>query len=132
MIVSKPGRMSRRTLLMAATAVPLCGIPTRPASAAEFVYKFATGQDPTHPVNIRAQEAIDRSAKRRARAGDQAVSGQSARLRHRTPDQVRSGVSSSTNRPRSLPPWCRARACTVFAFADYDSVWKAMDGKLGT
>ncbi|WP_446482518.1 hypothetical protein [Bradyrhizobium sp. CAR08] len=60
MIVSKPGRMSRRTLLMAATAVPLCGILTRPASAAEFVHKFATGQDPTHPVNIRAQEAIDR------------------------------------------------------------------------
>ena len=38
----------------------LCGILTRPASAAEFNYKLATGQDPTHPVNIRAQEAIDR------------------------------------------------------------------------
>lgn len=55
MTVSKPGSISRRSLLMAATAVPLCGILTRPASAAEFVYKFATGQDPTHPVNIRAQ-----------------------------------------------------------------------------
>lgn len=60
MTVSKTGSISRRSLLMAATAVPLCGILTRPAYAAEFVYKFATGQDPTHPVNIRAQEAIDR------------------------------------------------------------------------
>ncbi len=60
MAASKPGSISRRSLLMAATAVPLCGILTRPASAAEYAYKFATGQDPTHPVNIRAQEAIDR------------------------------------------------------------------------
>ncbi|MFX5956661.1 hypothetical protein ABTF01_19915, partial [Acinetobacter baumannii] len=35
-------------------------ILTRPANAAEFTYKFATGQDPSHPVNKRAQEAIDR------------------------------------------------------------------------
>ena len=47
-------------MLAAGAAVPLCGILTRPAGAAEFNYKLATGQDPTHPVNIRAQEAIDR------------------------------------------------------------------------
>ncbi|MFL5333147.1 MAG: TRAP transporter substrate-binding protein, partial [Geminicoccaceae bacterium] len=53
-------QMTRRGLLAAGAAVPLCGILTRPASAAEFNYKLATGQDPTHPVNTRAQEAIDR------------------------------------------------------------------------
>ncbi|MBM7488074.1 hypothetical protein ACVWWI_006376 [Bradyrhizobium sp. USDA 3686] len=37
MIVSKPGIISRRSLLRAATAGPLCRILTRPASAAEFV-----------------------------------------------------------------------------------------------
>ena len=44
-------------------AGPRCrsvGILTRRASAAEFTFKLATGQDPTHPVNMRAQEAIDR------------------------------------------------------------------------
>src|SRR4029077_17850954 len=56
----QPTTISRRSLLMAGAAVPLCGILTRRASAAEFNYKLATGQDPTHPVNIRAQEAIDR------------------------------------------------------------------------
>src|SRR5829696_5629612 len=53
-------QITRRGLLAASAAVPLCGILTRPASAAEFNYKLATGQDPTHPVNVRAQEAIDR------------------------------------------------------------------------
>src|SRR3954469_5515270 len=53
-------QMTRRGLLAAGAAVPLCGILTRPASAAEFNYKLPTGQDPTHPVNIRPQEASDR------------------------------------------------------------------------
>src|SRR3954469_25417916 len=53
-------RISRRRLLMGGATLPLCSILTRPASAAEFNYKLATGQDPTHPVNVRAQEAIER------------------------------------------------------------------------
>ena len=60
MTTSTKRPITRRTLLAASAAVPLCGILTRPASAAEFNYKLATGQDPTHPVNVRAQEAIDR------------------------------------------------------------------------
>jgi TRAP-type C4-dicarboxylate transport system substrate-binding protein len=38
----------------------LCGILTHGARGAEFEYKLATGQDPTHPVNIRAAEALNR------------------------------------------------------------------------
>ena len=52
--------ITRRSLLMAGAAVPFCAILTRPAAAAEFTYKLATGQDPTHPVNVRAKEAADR------------------------------------------------------------------------
>ena len=52
--------LSRRRLVAGAAALPLFGILTRRAAAAEFVYKLATGQDPNHPVNIRAQQAIDR------------------------------------------------------------------------
>src|SRR5260370_35491617 len=60
MTIRKPTTFTRRSLLLAGAAVPLCSILTRRATAAEFSYKLATGQDPTHPVNIRAQEAIDR------------------------------------------------------------------------
>src|SRR3954462_12191598 len=60
MTITKKPQITRRTLLTASPAVPLCGILTRPASAAEFNFKLATGQDPTHPVNQRAREAIDR------------------------------------------------------------------------
>ena len=56
----KPIAITRRKLLLAGAAVPLCAILTRPAAAAEFTYKLATGQDPTHPVNVRAKEAADR------------------------------------------------------------------------
>lgn len=46
-------RPTRRPLLAAGTALPLFAIPTRPASAAGFNRKLATGQeqDLTHPVS---------------------------------------------------------------------------------
>ena len=51
----------------------------------EFSYKLATGQDPTHPVNKRSQEAIDRI--REATGGKLEIPplpGQSARIGHRS------------------------------------------------
>ena len=56
-------KLTRRTALAGAAALPLFGILTRRAQAAEFTYKMATGQAPSHPVNKRAQQAIDRIAK---------------------------------------------------------------------
>src|SRR5438270_26607 len=53
-------QLTRRQILAGAAALPLFSIASRPAHAAEFNFKFATGQDPSHPVNKRAQEAIDR------------------------------------------------------------------------
>ncbi|KRQ11334.1 TRAP transporter substrate-binding protein [Bradyrhizobium manausense] len=136
MTVSKPGRISRRSLLIAASAVPLCGVLTRPASAAEFVYKFATGQDPTHPVNIRAQEAIDRI--REATSGRLEIRlfpanqlGSDTELL----TQVRSGGVEFFNQSSSILATLVPSAGIVntgFAFTDYGSVWKAMDGDLGS
>jgi Asp-tRNA(Asn)/Glu-tRNA(Gln) amidotransferase A subunit family amidase len=60
--------LSRRSLIVGAATLPLFGILTRRASDAEFVYKLATGQDPTHPVNLRAQQAMSVSARRAAGA----------------------------------------------------------------
>src|SRR5574337_1240782 len=57
------GGINRRSFLKAgataAAALPLFSI-SRWANAAEFNYKLATGQDPTHPVNPRAPEAPNR------------------------------------------------------------------------
>ena len=52
--------LTRRQVLAGASALPLFSIGTRPARAAEFELKYATGQDPTHPVNVRAKQALDR------------------------------------------------------------------------
>ena len=60
----KPFGLTRRTLLSAAAAVPLCSLISRRGYAAEFAYKLATGQDPTHPVNKRAQEAAQHKSAR--------------------------------------------------------------------
>lgn len=73
--------ITRRTLLAAGTAVPLVAVLKHPAGAAEFEYKFATGQDPMHPVNKRGQEAIDRIREATGGPGpDQAVSGEPTRF----------------------------------------------------
>jgi tripartite ATP-independent transporter DctP family solute receptor len=132
----KPATISRRNLLMAAAAVPLSGILTRRASAAEFNYKLATGQDPTHPVNARAQEAIDRI--REATGGQLEIKlfpanqlGSDTELL----SQVRSGAVEFFNQSSSILATLVPSAGIVntgFAFANYDAVWQAMDGGLGT
>jgi len=106
----QPTTISRRSLLMAGAAVPLCGILTRRASAAEFSYKLATGQDPTHPVNVRGQEAIDRI--REATSGRLEIKlfpRQPTRIRHRAfdPKFAMAVSSSSISPPRSLQPLFR-------------------------
>ncbi|MCG5243391.1 TRAP transporter substrate-binding protein [Azospirillum doebereinerae] len=132
--------ISRRTLLASgaalSAAVPLCGILSRPASAAEFSYKMATGQDPTHPVNIRAQEALNRI--REATGGRLDIALFPANQLGSDTDllgQVRNGGVEFFNLSASilatLTP-VTGIVNTGFAFADYDTVWKAMDGELGT
>jgi tripartite ATP-independent transporter DctP family solute receptor len=128
-------RISRRALLAAGSAVPLCGIITRRASAAEFSYKLATGQDPTHPVNTRAQEALDRI--REATSGKLEIKLFPANQLGSDTDllgQVRNGSVEFFNLSSSILATFAPVAGIVntgFAFANYEAVWAALDGDLG-
>ena len=126
---------SRRTLLGATAALPMLTILSRRGNAAEFTYKYATGQDPTHPVNIRAQEAINRI--REVTSGRVDMKLFPANQLGSDTDllaQVRSGgvefFNLSTSILATLVP-VAGIVNTGFAFPDYDHVWKAMDGALG-
>ena len=135
MNASQP-QISRRQVLAGAAALPLFTIASRRANAAEFSYKFATGQDPTHPVNKRAQEAIDRI--RHATNGRLEIRLFPANQLGSDTDllsQVRSGGVEFFNQASvvlsTLVP-AAGIVNTGFAFHDYNEVWKAMDGPLGT
>ena len=128
--------LSRRSLLAAAASVPMITILTRRGDAAEFSYKYATGQDPTHPVNKRAQQAIDRI--REATSGRVDFKLFPANQLGSDTDllaQVRNGgvevFNLSTSILATLVP-VAGIVNTGFAFPDYDHVWAAMDGALGT
>ena len=129
-------RLSRRSLLVGAAALPAFGILTRRGQAAEFTYKLATGQDPTHPVNVRAQEALDRI--REATNGRLEIKLFPANQLGSDTDllaQVRNGSVEFFNLATSiLATFVPAASLpnTGFAFKDYDAVWSAMDGGLGT
>ena len=134
-----PQGISRRTFLKAGAtmtaAAPLWSISRRAMAAPEFSYKLATGQDPTHPVNIRAQEAINHI--REATNGrldiklfPQNQLGSDTDLL----SQVRNGGVEFFNQASSILATLTPAAGIVntgFAFKDYDAVWKAMDGDLG-
>ena len=127
--------ISRRSLVAAGAALPLVGILSRHAYAAEYNLKYATGQDPTHPLNVRGQEAIDRI--RKATDGKVEIKLFPANQLGSDTDllsQVRSGgvdfFNLSTSILATLVPACGIPN-VGFAFKDYAEVWAAMDGKLG-
>lgn len=130
--------ITRRQVLKASAvgaALPLFSIMTRAANAAEFTYKFATGQDPSHPVNRRAQEAIDRI--RAATNGRLEIKLFPANQLGSDTDlmsQIRNGGVEFFNQASvvlsTLVP-AAGIVNTGFAFHDYPEVWKAMDGPLG-
>jgi tripartite ATP-independent transporter DctP family solute receptor len=137
MTTSDPIRrgLTRRQCLGGAAALPLFTILPQRAHAAEFTYKLATGQDPSHPVNKRAQEAIDRiktmtNGRMEIRLFPANQLGSDTDLL----SQVRNGGVEFFNQASSvlstLVP-ASGIVNTGFAFNDYDQVWKAMDGALG-
>ena len=125
--------MSRRAMLGAA-ALPLFAIG-RAAGAAEFDYKFATGQAPTNPINVRLQEGIERIG--RATGGRLSIKlfpnnqlGSDTDLI----SQVRAGGVEFLNVSNSVLSTLVPAAALVnvgFAFTSYDQVWKGVDGELG-
>ncbi len=128
--------LTRRQCLTASAALPLFTILPQRAQAAEFTYKLATGQDPSHPVNKRAQEAIDRI--KAATNGRLEIRLFPANQLGSDTDllaQVRNGGVEFFNQASSVLSTLVPAAGIVntgFAFNDYDQVWKAMDGALGT
>lgn len=129
--------ITRRTVMMGAAAGALAApfIRVRPAMAAEFSYKLANNQPLDHPSNIRlaeAQKAILEATGGRfdlqifpsnQLGADTDVLGQ---LRSGGVDFFQlSPVILSTLVPNA------SINGVGFAFPDYDTVWKAMDGELG-
>ena len=128
-------KLTRRALLAGAASVPMTALISRRGSAAEFAYKFATGQDPTHPVNVRAGEALDRI--REASNGRLDMKLFPANQLGSDTDllsQVRNGGVEFFNLATSILNTLVPAAGLVnigFAFKTYDDVWKAVDGQLG-
>jgi tripartite ATP-independent transporter DctP family solute receptor len=127
--------INRRKFMTGVAAIPLAAIVSRSASAAEFDYKFATGQDPAHPNNVRMQEALNRI--REKSAGRLDIKLFPANQLGSETDllaQLRNGGIDfqllSTSILATFVP-IAGILNTAYAFTDYDVVWKALDGNLG-
>jgi tripartite ATP-independent transporter DctP family solute receptor len=124
----------RRTLLSGA-ALPLFAINTRPARAADFSLKLANNMPITHPLSIRQQQAIDRiKAATNGQVEIQLFPNNQLGSDTDVLSQLRSGAvdlfSISGLILATLVPAASINGIG-FAFNDYNTVWKAMDGKLG-
>jgi tripartite ATP-independent transporter DctP family solute receptor len=126
--------LKRRTLL-AGAALPLFAINTSRARAAEFSLKLANNSPVTHPQSVRQQEAADR-IKAATNGAVEIALFPNNQLGSDTDmlSQLRSGAIdfftlSGLILSTLVPP--ASINGIGFAFKDYDTVWKAMDGKLG-
>jgi tripartite ATP-independent transporter DctP family solute receptor len=129
--------ITRRSLMLGAAAtVPLVStIRFAGAQTAEFNYKYANNLPITHPMNKRAQEAVD--AIREETGGRVAIQIFPSNQLGADTDmlsQVRSGgVEFFTLSPLILSTLVANASISGigFAFPSYDEVWPAMDGELG-
>ncbi len=124
-----------RRAVLAGAALPLFAINTRPARAAEFSLKMANNAPLTHPQTIRQQEAVDRIRAATNGAVDiQLFPNNQLGSDTDMLSQLRSGAidffTLSGLIVATLVPAASINGIG-FAFKDYDTVWKAMDGKLG-
>ena len=125
--------LNRRTML--AASLPLVAIRTRPANAAEFTYKFANNLPAIHPLNLRATEAMTRIKEATGgRVDIQVFPNNQLGSDTDVLSQLRSGAVefftlSGLILSTLVPP--ASINGVGFAFANYEQVWQAMDGKLG-
>ena len=129
--------MTRRSAIRSLAAAPAAAVLGMPlvARAAEFELKYGNNLPVSHPLNIRAQQAAERiAAESKGRVEmkifpNNQLGGDTDMLA-----QVRSGgitfFTPSALVIATLVPVAAINA-VGFAFADYDQVWKAMDGRLG-
>lgn len=129
--------LTRRTLLKSLAAAPAVVALGRPgiARAAEFDLKYGNNLPVTHPLNVRAQEAVERIAKEtNGRVQIQIFPNNQLGGDTDMLSQVRSGgITFFTPSALVIATLVPAAAINAvgFAFADYDQVWGAMDGKVG-
>lgn len=132
--------ISRRKFLAlgaaGAASLPLAGMPFIRARAAQtFHYKFATGQAPTHPVNIHLAKAFERIAHRtNGQMQIQLFPANQLGTETDVISQIRSGALEMTILSASILATLvpsAGMANTAYAFTSYDEVWKAMDGPVG-
>src|SRR6202163_1948088 len=133
-------QMTRRTLLSrasiaAAGAIAAPTILAWPANAAEFAYKYGTALPDGHPMVIRSREAV---AKIKEESGGRlditlypsSVLGQDTAMRSQAIAGALEvyGMSMDILAQKNPPA---AIFGVGFAFPDYATAWKAMDGDLG-
>jgi tripartite ATP-independent transporter DctP family solute receptor len=126
---------TRRAVLAGTAALPLFAIRTRPARAADFSLKLANNSPATHPQSVRQMEAAARIKQATNGAVDITVfPNNQLGSDTDTLSQLRSGaVDFFTLSGLILSTLVPAAAINGvgFAFKDYDTVWKTMDGPLG-
>src|SRR5215218_4130603 len=130
---------SRRTLLKASAATAVLGGLSAPhvarAQSAEFTYKYANNLPDTHPLNVRAKEmAAAIKAETNGKFDLQIFPNNQLGSDTDMLSQIRSGgVEFFTLSGLILSTLVPAASINGigFAFPDYDTVWKAMDGSLG-
>jgi tripartite ATP-independent transporter DctP family solute receptor len=130
---------SRRTLLKASAASAVLSGVGAPvvvrAQAAEFTYKYANNLPDSHPMNARAKEmAAAIKAETNGRFDLQIFPNNQLGSDTDMLSQVRSGgVELFTLSGLILSTLVKAASINGigFAFPDYDTVWKTMDGDLG-
>ena len=131
--------ISRRTVLKASAAATVLsgvGMPfVARAQSAEFVYKYANNLPDTHPLNVRAREmSAAIKAETQGRVDLQVFPNNQLGSDTDMLSQIRSGgVEFFTLSGLILATLVPAASINGigFAFPDYDTVWKAMDGELG-
>jgi tripartite ATP-independent transporter DctP family solute receptor len=132
-------RLSRRALLKTSAASALLGGLGAPmvarAEAAEFSYKYANNLPDSHPMNARAKEmAAAIKAETNGRFDLQIFPNNQLGSDTDMLSQIRSGgIEFFTLSGLILSTLVPAASINGigFAFPDYDTVWKAMDGELG-
>ncbi len=132
-------RLSRRMMLKASAAVTVMGSVGAPwvarAQQAEFTYKYANNLPDSHPLNIRAKEmSAAIKTETNGRVDLQIFPNNQLGSDTDMLSQIRSGgVEFFTLSGLILSTLVPAASINGigFAFPDYPTVWKAMDGDLG-
>jgi TRAP-type transport system periplasmic protein len=132
-------KITRRRLLTAGTSTLVASAVAAPAivhaQQAQWTYKYANNLPETHPMNVRAREmAAAIKQETNGRFDLQIFPNSQLGSDTDTLSQIRSGgVEFFTLSGLILSTLVPAASINGmgFAFPDYDTVWKAMDGDLG-